>query len=122
MKMGERIAELRKDRGYKQKEIAQHLNVAISTISNYETGCHEPDLTNLCKLADLFGVSTDYLIGRTDYLMDINSLSETVDSVTTKAQVLEMMDSFSKEDREYLSKTIRLLYYYQNCKPVPDKK
>lgn len=111
MKIGERISELRKDRGYKQKDIAKELNVAISTVSNYETNCHEPDLTNLCKLADLLGVTTDYLLGRTDLMIDVNTLNEPIDSHTTKAQLIDMLEYFSKDDYAYLLKTIRLLYY-----------
>jgi transcriptional regulator with XRE-family HTH domain len=119
MKIGERLSELRKDGGYKQKEIAKELSVAISTVSNYETNCHEPDLWSLCKMADIYGVTTDYLLGRTDLNLDLNTLKETVDSKTTKADVLYMLDHLSKEDRTYLLKSIRLLYY-QYRKPLPD--
>lgn len=111
MNIGERISELRKDRKFKQKDISKELNIAISTVSNYETGNHEPDLTNLCRLADLFQVSTDYLLGRTDLTINIDSLSEPIGSTITKANLIKMMEHFSKEDQEYLVKTIRLLYY-----------
>ena len=112
MKFGERISELRKDHGLKQKDIATELNVAVSTVSNYETDSHEPDLDNLCKLADMLGVSTDYLLGRTDIKLDINALNEHVSSTLTKADVLKMMEQFSKEDCAYLVKTLRLLHYH----------
>ena len=112
MKFGERVSELRKDRGLKQKDIAIELNVAVSTVSNYETDSHEPDLDNLCKLADMLGVSTDYLLGRTDIKTDINALKEPISSTITKADVLKMMEQFTKEDCAYLVKTLRLLYYH----------
>lgn len=112
MQFGERVSELRKDRGLKQKDIANLLNVAVSTVSNYETDSHEPDLENLCKLADLLGVSTDYLLGRTDIKTDINALKEPIHQTITKADVLRMMEQFSKEDCVYLVKTLRLLYYH----------
>lgn len=111
MKIGERISELRKDKGFKQKDIASKLNVAISTISNYETNCHEPDLTNLCKLADMLDVTTDYLLGRTELNIDLNTLKEPIDSHMTKADLLQILEYFSKDDYAYLVKTIRLLYY-----------
>lgn len=110
MKIGERMAELRKDRGLKQKEIAEVLNVAVSTVSNYETDSHEPDLTNLCKLADLLGVSTDYLLGRTDIKENMNILKEPIHENLTKEDVLHMLEHISKEDCAYLAKTIHLLY------------
>lgn len=111
MKIGERIAELRKDLGLKQKDIAQELNVAVSTVSNYETDSHEPDLTNLCKMADMLQVSTDYLLGRTDLTISINSLNEQITPSMSKAQMLDILSQFSEEDNAYLAKTIRLLYY-----------
>lgn len=112
MKFGERLSELRRDCGLKQKDIATELSVAVSTVSNYETSSHEPDLKGLCKLADMLGVSTDYLLGRTDIKTDINALKEPVSDTLTKADVLDMMEQFTEEDCAYLSKTIRLLYYY----------
>ena len=113
MGFGERLAELRKDRGLKQKDIAALLNVAVSTVSNYETDSHEPDLTNLCELANLLGVSTDYLLGRTDIKLDINALNEPLSSDFTKADILRMLEQSSPEDCAYIMRTIRLLYYYR---------
>ena len=121
MKFGERVSELRKDKGLKQKDIATLLNVAVSTVSNYETDSHEPDMENLGKLADLFGVSTDYLLGRTDIKTDINALKEPISSSITKADVLKMMEQFSREDCAYLVKTLRLLYYYGAKKEEKNK-
>lgn len=121
MNIGERISELRKDRRFKQKDISKILNVAVSTVSNYETGSHEPDLTNLCKLADVLNVSTDYLLGRTDLTVNVNSLADTLGTGVTKARILEMMEQFTEEDQDYLLKTIRLLYYqYQQQRPLLD--
>ena len=113
MGFGERLAELRKDRGLKQKDIAALLNVAVSTVSNYETESHEPDLANLCELANLLGVSTDYLLGRTDIKLDINALNEPLSSDFTKADILRMLEQSSPEDCAYIMRTIRLLYYYR---------
>lgn len=70
MTTGEILMELRKDRNIGQKELAAYLNVSIGTISNYENDVHSPDLTTLCRLADFFGVTTDYLLGRTAYRFD----------------------------------------------------
>ena len=65
--LGTAIAMLRKEKNLGQKELASLLNMSIGTISNYEKGIHSPDLTTLCKLADFFGVTTDYLLGRSGY-------------------------------------------------------
>lgn len=65
--VGDILANLRRERGLGQKELAALLNLSIGTISNYENGVHSPDLETLCKLADFFDVTSDYLLGRTEY-------------------------------------------------------
>lgn len=61
-----RLKELRKARGLLQRDIAKHLQVAVSTYSYWEQGTYEPDTQALNELADFFGVTVDYLLGRTD--------------------------------------------------------
>lgn len=67
MNIGETITKLRFEKGIYQKELASYLNLSVGTISNYEQGIHHPDLNTLCKIADYFGVTTDYLLGRTTH-------------------------------------------------------
>ncbi|MEW8957827.1 MAG: helix-turn-helix transcriptional regulator [Moorella sp. (in: firmicutes)] len=62
----ERLKKLREDKGLSQREIARLLGFAPSTIAMYETNKRTPDPETLQKLADFFGVSVDYLLGRTD--------------------------------------------------------
>ena len=61
-----RIKDLRKEKGYTQAHLAKMLGVARSTVSMWESSPQEPDNETLGKIADVFGVSTDYLLGRTD--------------------------------------------------------
>ena len=44
--------------------VSQCTHISVSSISAYEQGRYLPTLTNLCILADFYGVSTDYLLGR----------------------------------------------------------
>lgn len=62
--MKSRLKELREQKGMLQRDIASMLNVAVSTYSYWEKGTYEPDQTILSKLADIFEVSVDYLLGR----------------------------------------------------------
>lgn len=62
----ERIRNLRIDRGYTQKQVADHLNIKQNTYSQYEIGVLNYPIEAVCKLADLYGVSVDYLLGRTN--------------------------------------------------------
>lgn len=63
MTLGERLKALREDQDIYQKEVAAYLHVSIGTISNYEQDIHKPDVDTLCRLAEFFGVTTDYLLG-----------------------------------------------------------
>ena len=58
-----RIKEQRKELGLTQKQLSQQLGIANSTLSTWERGDAAPDYSNLNKLASIFGVSVDYLVG-----------------------------------------------------------
>ena len=62
----ERIRSLRIDRGLTQKQVAEYLNIKQNTYSQYEIGVLNYPIEAVGKLADLFGVSVDYLMDRTD--------------------------------------------------------
>jgi transcriptional regulator with XRE-family HTH domain len=59
-----KLKELRKEHKLTQEQISILLNVKQNTYSQYENGVREPDIDNLIKLADIFKVSIDYLVGR----------------------------------------------------------
>ncbi len=59
----EKLKELRKQNNITMKELGKKLNLAESTISLYEMGKREPDFQTLIKIADLFNVTIDYLLG-----------------------------------------------------------
>ena len=61
-----RIRDLREDRDLKQTDVAKATGIDQRTISNYENGKTIPDAYALVRLADFFGVSIDYLLGRVD--------------------------------------------------------
>ena len=61
-----RFKELRKERKISQLKLALDLNMNQNTISRYENMEREADYETLVKFADYFGVSVDYLLGRTE--------------------------------------------------------
>lgn len=61
-----RLKKLRKEKGISQLMLALDLNMNQNTISRYENLEREADYETLIKFADYFGVSLDYLLGRTD--------------------------------------------------------
>ncbi len=67
MKMlGKRLQEQRRAKGATPGEMAEFLGVKLRAYQYYESGGRNPTLENLVLLADHFGVTTDYLLGRTD--------------------------------------------------------
>ncbi|MDH6673188.1 DNA-binding XRE family transcriptional regulator [Paenibacillus sp. LBL] len=64
--LGPRLAELRNKRGMTQAQLATKLKKSTSTIAMWETGNRDPDSDMIVKIAIVFDVSTDYLLGRTD--------------------------------------------------------
>lgn len=59
-----RLKQIRKERGVKQTTLCAALGIAQSTLSSWENSIYEPDQNTTLKLADYFGVSVDYLLGR----------------------------------------------------------
>lgn len=109
MEVGEILAELRSEKGIYQKELALYLNVSIGTISNYEKGVHYPDLETLCKLADYFGVTTDYLLGRTGYRYAPANLEQPLTKDYTVSNLINTTLELSKKDRGLLADYAELL-------------
>ena len=61
-----RLLALRKERGYTQREVAIYSDITEQTYQNYERMTREPKLEVLVRIADVYHVSLDYLVGRTD--------------------------------------------------------
>lgn len=77
-RFGEILAELRQDKALTQEQLAKILFVSKGTISNYENGVHFPDIEKLVALADYFGVTTDFLLGRVSSTLSPDAFDEPV--------------------------------------------
>ncbi|MDY7992035.1 helix-turn-helix domain-containing protein [Paenibacillus sp. SEL1] len=93
MNYGTRIAELREHKGLKQEELAQSLGITRAALSHYEKNRRKPDFEILTKLADIFGVTIDYLVGRTSHPAAI------LDS-----EVREFVDQLELSDEDILQR------------------
>lgn len=62
--LSQRIIQSRERLRISQRGLARQLEVTHSAVQNWENGNHVPDSMNLAKMADLFNVSTDWLLGR----------------------------------------------------------
>jgi transcriptional regulator with XRE-family HTH domain len=66
MLRSDRLRNLRLDKNYTHQQVADLLNIAVRMIARYEAGEVEPSGDVITRMADVFSVSTDYLLGRTD--------------------------------------------------------
>lgn len=66
MNLGNRLLELRKEFNLDRETLANALNISYSSLSKYETNKRFPSQDLLILMADYFGVSIDYLLGRTN--------------------------------------------------------
>lgn len=62
----EQLKALRNERGLTQKQLGEVTGLSARGIQDYELGQRKPGLDALIALADFFGVSIDYLVGRSD--------------------------------------------------------
>ena len=85
--MKNNIKAAREKHGLTQQECADLFDVKLRAWQTYEQGVSEPKFEVLCKIADLFGVTTDYLLGREpapDPFADINLNKESEEDVIDK--------------------------------------
>ena len=64
--VADRLQQTRKECGLKQQEVAEKTGINVITLSGYEIGRNEPNMEALVRLADVYGVTLDYLMCRTD--------------------------------------------------------
>ncbi|QPI89303.1 helix-turn-helix transcriptional regulator [Lacticaseibacillus paracasei subsp. tolerans] len=120
MTTGERIAALRKEHSMTQPMLAEKMNVSQSTVTSWENDRRGVGNDDLLKLAKLFNVSTDYLLGRTnkrhyyeltakDQKAIDEELEEIVEGLSDKSGVsfLKNNTELSERDRELLIVSLR---------------
>lgn len=97
-----RIQELRKKFKMQQSELAAIIGVTDKSISSYETGKTNPTLESISKLADFFGVTVDYLLGRDDIGTDIKVIEKQVDLPADEQELLDYYRSCSSTGKKYI--------------------
>lgn len=102
-----RLKTLRAASRLKQKDLAKILSVSQSSISGWESGRYEIDKSNLCKIADYFNVSIDYLLYHTNdqYSDENNALDLNV--VLDKDVVLFKKKQLSTDDKTLLKQILQ---------------
>lgn len=104
---GKQIVELRKKRGLTQAELANSIGISRSALSLYEIEKREPDINILNKLASLFEVPVDYILGNKQEKMNcINYKIDTPEfSLNFKKRVLDLMAEQKMSEDDFTKKT-----------------
>lgn len=120
MEIGRIISKLRTEQQLNQRDFASLLGVSNGAVGMWETGKRQPDLDTINKIADFFGESTDYLLGRTEQRQS---------SVSTSSQdtiVLQRLKELLEEEPgvDFYSNVshipVNILYQYANGELSPN--
>lgn len=96
VEIGTKLKTLRTENGLTQTQVAQRLGVVVSAVSSYESGVRFPSYPVLIKLARLYHVTTDYLLGvERKELLDLSDLPED-DKAVVKATVAALRAKYEK--------------------------
>ena len=98
-----RIKEIRKQLGITARQVAEHINVAESTMSLYESGKREPDIETIVKLAKCLDVTLEYLLGVTDT------------SPEAERQFAEVAKAVQESEERSRQETVSKLQNYLTC-------
>ena len=103
------LIALRKENGMTQNDVARKLGITRQAYGHYESGARIPPTDNLERLANLFGVTTDYLLGRTD-----ERTAKSAPTAEAEAQELdrlknEIMDLYDTLDESEQARAFALL-------------
>lgn len=101
---------LRKKKGFTQQEVASYLNIGRSSYTKYESGTHIPDVYLLEKIALLYGVTLDELVGQPHIIPGENiNLEKKFHSIMKKLEMLsddDLKEIESYIDFKYEKKTV----------------
>lgn len=119
MSFPKHLKELRKKHSLSREQLSEKLELSYSTIAKYESGERSPEMETLQKLADIFDVSVDYLLGRTENPAIIGSDSfpeakkeqEEVDPAQLERlkKLIDIFKSASPEGRELMIQNMKMI-------------
>lgn len=98
----DRLVNTRNKHGFSQKYVALSVGVAPSIVSRWESGVKIPSRENLTKLANLYNVSVDYLLGRSDDEMPVTAVNLSQDEI----KLVQDYRRLNEQGQEYIRQTM----------------
>lgn len=114
----QRLRNLRKDRGLKQEDVANALNIQRTTYVKYEKNGIQPPNDMVVKLAEFYGVTTDYLFGLTNIAKPINN---PISYEQTIEEAIKNSSDLSEESQKDLLKQLELLKLRDKMKEMNEE-
>ena len=102
-KFSEVLSELRRQSGKSQRTVAAELGISQALLSHYENGAREPGLAFVCRACDYYGVSADYMLGRSNRPLpdseELERLKLAIRRISDSAALAEdALDTLTGED------------------------
>ena len=124
MEIKDRLIAIRESRGYSKKTVSEMTKIPYSTYVKYESGERKDvSMQALCKLADFYGVTADYLLGREPKEEQPIDYEEVKKKIT---EIIERIESLPPKDQAFMIKIARMLngteqYVSAELQPVAKK-
>lgn len=83
-----RLSTLRRGKGLSQRTVAAELGISQALLSHYENGAREPGIPFICRACEYYGVSADYILGRSDDETDSSNGAEARQKLSELAEAL----------------------------------
>ena len=101
----ETLSSLRRERNISQRTAAADLGISQALLSHYENGAREPGLGFVCRACDYYGVSADYLLGRSDLPDAAENAARTAEKYLDKLRGLiddaqSALSEYAKEPKQ----------------------
>ncbi|EGQ19218.1 XRE family transcriptional regulator [Sporosarcina newyorkensis 2681] len=114
MSLGFRLKKEREKRSWSQVEVANKVGITNAVLSNYERDYRDPDTETLKKLADLYDVSTDFLLGRTENSALINKDEEEFQKAISDPDLKRWYSELPNSNEEDLQKLRKMWEIIKN--------
>lgn len=98
----QRLAELRKKKGFTQGELCEELGIKVNAYREWEMGRRRPELESLIKLAEYYGVSMDYLLGLEHVTLAASQAGDPLADLSDEARqsVYDFIDFVRQRDQK----------------------
>ncbi|QUW23419.1 helix-turn-helix domain-containing protein [Sporosarcina sp. Marseille-Q4063] len=115
MSLGVRLKKEREKRNWSQVDVAKKVGITNAVLSNYERDYRDPDTEILKKLADLYNVSTDFLLGRTNNLSPYGNDEEGFQKAISDPDLKRWHSELPNSDEEDLRKLRKMWDIIKNA-------